>query len=131
VILYLLGCVPKYQRYVEGIYKGSNPSDLLTLLDDLVKGNKFIFKTSTVKSREYTLIAVYNRYDDNIQQDIELIVFLKEFKEGNGRTEFLITVNALGREKSTKSAVNRDFETLVSGIESRLEPSKLKILKKS
>ena len=130
LVLLLSNCVPKYQRYIEGIYKGANPSELLRILDEQVKRNKFVFERTIEKSQEYAVIAVYNQPNENIHQDIRLIIFLKD-TEGNDWTEFLITVNALGRENTTKMEVDKAFESLVSEIESRMEPSKFKILKKS
>jgi hypothetical protein len=129
--LFLFTCVPAYQRYIEGTYTGSSSSDLFIVLDELVKEDQFIFLRTWEKPLRYTMIADYERYDDSIQKKIYLIIFLKDVDEVKGQTEFLITVNGPGDEKPIKRAVDKAFETLVFEIESRLEPSKLKILKKS
>jgi hypothetical protein len=130
LILFLVSCVPKYRRSIEGFYSGSNSSALLGILDKLLKENRFIFKGTAEKPVEYTIVAFYSRYDNTLQQEITSVIFLKGVDK-NDRSQFLVTVNGPGREEAIKREVDKAFEALVSEIESRLDSSKLKILKKS
>lgn len=130
LLLFLFSCVPKYRRSIEGVYSGSNSSALLGILDKLLKEDRFIFKGTAEKPVEYTIVAFYSRYDDALQQEITAVIFLKDVDEKDW-AQFLVTVNGPGQEEAIKKAVDKGFEALVSEIESRLEPSRLKILKKS
>jgi hypothetical protein len=128
LFLIILSCVPRYQRYIEGIYTGSSSSDFFPIIDNIVKRNRFIFQYTLEKPMRYTIVTNYEKYDDTIK--IFVIIFLKDIDDGKNQTEFLITVNSIGTEKPIKKAVNKAFESLASEIESCLEPSKIKILKK-
>jgi len=129
--LFLVACVPAYQRYIEGSYVGSSSSELFPLLDELVKGDGFIFLRTWEKPLRYTMIADYEKYDERIQKKIYLIIFLKDIDERKDQTEFLITVDGLGNEKPIKRAVDKAFEDLVEKIKSRFEKSKFRIDKMS
>ena len=131
LILFLTTCVPTYQRYIEGVYNGSSSAELFSILDELVKGNNFVFKGTFEKPQRYTIVADYSRFEDSIEKDVYLMVFLKDIDESKSQTEFLITLNGPGREKPIKRAVDKAFEDLVVKIKARFEESRFKIIKMS
>jgi hypothetical protein len=131
LMLFCLGCVPVYQRNIEGIYKGSRSVELFPILDKVSKEHHFTFKGSFDKPQNYTIIADYIRYDVAIQKNIYLEIFLKDIDESTQQTEFLIRLNGPGREEEIKKSVDKIFEALVSGVVSELESSRLQIMKES
>jgi hypothetical protein len=102
---------------------------LWAILDNLLKENRFIFKGTAESPGEYTVIAFYSRYDDNLDQEITSVIFLKDFPE-NDRTQFLLTVNGIGWDEAIKTEVDKDFGVLVSAMRYRLEPSRIKVFEK-
>lgn len=103
----------------------------MAVLDALLREQKYekLFVTVSEEIPPHTVIASYFQYDDAIRQALHINIRLKDIDE-KGETEFVISVNALGWENPTVRAVDNAFEVLVSTIESRLTPIRLKITKK-
>jgi len=130
ILVFLSSCVPLYQNYLKGIYMGSS-TEVFPILDQIVKGEGFSLLSSKENEKEDSLIVEYDRYDNTIRKRISASIYLRGVKKDNTNTEVLITITIPGWKKEGISSVDRDFESLVAELKSRLGESRFKIIKKS